>query len=174
MIYFDSRYLSHALDVNPAKWKRWAREFLPVDPLGGYQSGYARQFSYKDAFRVYFGGQLVAVLKFSIPEAREILSALDPWLKQHGFYAMPQARRQPSPGTEHIYIYNLPKGKLAFAVRTIVGHRKDDTGFYVDRYSLSTIGAQVDFLAETPIAYARVIRISQIHRTFLSAVARAK
>lgn len=172
MIYFDSKYLSNALDVNTAKWKRWAREFLPVDPLGGYQSGYARQFSHKDAFRVYLGGQLVGMLKFTVPEARQILKGLDSWLKQHGFYAMPQDRRQPTPDAEHVYIYKLPNGRFAFAVRRIVGRRQENAGVQSERYVLTTVGAPTDLLAEAQTAHARVLHINKIHGSFLSAIDR--
>lgn len=170
MIYFDSRYLSSALNVNSAKWKRWAREFLPVDPLGGYQSGYARQFSYKDAFRVYLGGKLVGELKFTIPEARQILGGLDPWLKLHGFYAVPQDRRPPAPGAEYIYVYHLPHGKFAFAVRTIIAIQQKQDGVHIEKYMLTTIGARTDLFVEAKIPHARVIHIRQIHRSFLGAV----
>jgi hypothetical protein len=72
--------------VNIAKWKRWSREFLPPDPLGGLQSGYARQYNLDDALTVYLGGYLVSELKFSIPEAKQILFDLKEWMRTHGFY----------------------------------------------------------------------------------------
>lgn len=84
--FFQNRELSEKLGIKLAKWKRWSREFLPPDPLGGMQSGYARQFSLDDAFVVYVGGYLVSELKFSIPEARQILFDLREWMLSHGFY----------------------------------------------------------------------------------------
>ena len=86
--FYLNRELAPLLEINLAKWKRWSREFLPPDPLGGMQSGFARQFSIKDAFVVYLGGHLVADLKISIPEAKQILSDLDVWLAQKGFYGI--------------------------------------------------------------------------------------
>jgi hypothetical protein len=68
-----------------AKWKRWSREFLPPDPLGGLQSGFARQYSLKEVFIVALGGFLVGELKFTVQEARTILNDLSPWLKQAGY-----------------------------------------------------------------------------------------
>ena len=103
MIYFKSKYLSDKLDINLAKWKRWSREFLDPDPLGGYQSGVARQFSFKDAFRVFLGGHLVGVLNFTIPQARQILIDLNRWLKKNRLYSWPkpiiagQPRLRPGP-----------------------------------------------------------------------------
>ena len=81
--YFQNRELSHRLGIPLNRWKRWSREFLPPDPLGGLQSGYARQYSLKDAFRVYFAGYLVSGLGYSIPEARRILKDLNGWLKKN-------------------------------------------------------------------------------------------
>ena len=84
--FFTNRELSHNLDINLARWKRWSREFLPPDPLGGLQSGYARQYSPNEAFTVHLGGHLVSNFKFSIPEAKQILQDLHGWLADNGFY----------------------------------------------------------------------------------------
>ena len=84
--FYNSRQLSQKLGVNLAKWKRWSREFLPPDPLGGLQSGYARQYNPNEAFTVYLAGHLVAELKFTVPEARQIINDLSRWLVEHKFY----------------------------------------------------------------------------------------
>jgi hypothetical protein len=84
--FYTNKDLSGRLKVNLARWKRWSREFLPPDPLGGLQSGYARQYNPDDAFTIYIGGHLVHELKFSIPEAKQILLDLHPWLVDHHFY----------------------------------------------------------------------------------------
>jgi len=78
--FYTNRDLSQRFDINFAKWKRWSREFLPPDFLGGLQSGYARQYNQNEAFTVYLGGLLVADLKFSIPDAKKILEELHDWL----------------------------------------------------------------------------------------------
>ena len=84
--YYTNRDLSSLFRINLAKWKRWSREFLPPDPLGGRQSGYARQYTQDDAFTVYLAGHLVGDLRFTIPETKQILSDLSPWLQKTGFY----------------------------------------------------------------------------------------
>jgi hypothetical protein len=81
--YYSSRHLADTLQIPLNRWKRWAREFLPPDPLGGLQSGYARQFSTRDAFAVYMGGFLVGCLGFSIPQARQVLKDLSAWMRKH-------------------------------------------------------------------------------------------
>lgn len=83
--FYTNQELSHKFNINLARWKRWSREFLPPDPLGGLQSGYARQYNVDQAFTVYLGGHLVGDLKFSIPEARLILLDLQNWLTEHQF-----------------------------------------------------------------------------------------
>ncbi len=84
--YYTNRELSRNLGINLARWKRWSREFLPPDPLGGMQSGYARQYSPDSAFTVFLGGYLVAYMKFTIPEVKQILKDLNDWLVNNGFY----------------------------------------------------------------------------------------
>jgi hypothetical protein len=88
--YYNNRELSYSLGINHARWKRWTREFLEPDPLGGLQSGYARQFSMREAFLVALGGHLVGFLKFSIHQARTILADLEPWLEQNGYFQWDQ------------------------------------------------------------------------------------
>ena len=87
--FFTNRELSKRLEINLSKWKRWSREFLPPDPLGGMQSGYARQYHPDQAFTVFLGGHLVADLKFSIPEARQMMRDLKSWLSNKGFFFEP-------------------------------------------------------------------------------------
>ena len=84
--FFKNRELSDKFGIKLAKWKRWSREFLPPDPLGGMQSGYARQYNPDQAFTVFFGGHLVSDLKFSIPEARQIMQDLNKWMSEKGFF----------------------------------------------------------------------------------------
>jgi hypothetical protein len=85
--FFSNRELSAGLSIPLAKWKRWSREFLPPDPLGGLQSGVTRQFSVDEALIVFLGGHLVAELKTSVPDARQILRDLKPCLRDIGFFA---------------------------------------------------------------------------------------
>lgn len=173
MIYFDSKYLSKSLNINAARWKRWAREFLPPDPLGGYQSGFARQFSHKDAFRVFLGGYLVSVLRFTIPEARKVLIDLDSWMKRQGLYSLPGDLRNGAFKADHVYIYDIGVGEFAYAVRTIAAQPQADTdGNWSEQYVLKTVGASEDLLNQKGTPHARVVLIRELHRRFLDAVNR--
>jgi hypothetical protein len=84
--YYTNRELAQKLEINLARWKRWSRSFLPPDPLGGMQSGYARQYLFKDLFKVFFGGYLLGHLKLSVVDSRKVLDDLSPWLRKNGFF----------------------------------------------------------------------------------------
>lgn len=85
---YTNREVAKTLQVNLAKWKRWSREFLLPDPLAGLRSGFSRQYYIHDVFTVYLGGYLVAELKFSIAEARQILQDMEVWLDEKGFHSI--------------------------------------------------------------------------------------
>lgn len=120
--FYLNRELSNLLGIPLSRWKRWSREFLPPDPLGGLQSGFARQYSIQDAFSVYFAGFLVSALGFSIPEARQVLFDLNNWIKKeiiesHGNGAAESAEGQ---GCLQIDLNITPtqcKGSPAFCYR---------------------------------------------------------
>ena len=91
--FYLNRELAQRLGFKLSRWKRWSREFLPPDPLGGLQSGFARQYTEAEAFRVYLGGQLVSNQKFSIPETKIILEDLKEWVATQYFsYALAEKR----------------------------------------------------------------------------------
>ncbi len=150
MIYFNSRHLAEKLEINLAKWKRWVREFLPPDPLGGLQSGYARQFNFKDAFRVYLGGRLVSTLRFSIPETRQILSDLDSPLENNGFYELYPSQRNPGVEDRWLYIYSRADGTFEYAMPK-----------------------SRSFMPKHNARYGRVLLISDIYMDFLKRISAA-
>lgn len=173
MIYFKSKYLSDRLGINLAKWKRWAREFLDPDPLGGYQSGFARHFSFKESFRVFLGGHLVGRLNFTIPQARQILSDLHPWLKKNQLYAWPIPNHHKTNRLHRcIYIYEICEGKgYGYAVRAVISqatHRSD--GLLEEVYALELIGLSQEKFAAGGFTHARLIDVDALHRHFLKQV----
>ena len=130
--FFTNRELSRRLGIKLAKWKRWSREFLPPDPLGGMQSGYARQYNPDQAFTVFLGGHLVADLKFSITEARQIIQDLNKWLAEKGFFFDPRDHFIPREGLDaminkYIIFIRREKGsdkrfKFVYTVRGIISN----------------------------------------------------
>ena len=138
--FYSSRELSRQLKIPLNRWKRWSREFLPPDPLGGLQSGYARQFSPREAFIVYLGGFLVSGLGFSIPQARQVLKELSGWMKRkitdgHLIRHCGGNGRKP-PARPHYQIHILGRtvasargnGNLAYRIREIEARRQAADG----------------------------------------------
>jgi hypothetical protein len=171
MIYLNSKQLSKKLEINLAKWKRWSREFLDPDPLGGFQSGYPRQFSTKDAFRVYLGGYLVADLKFTIPEARRILTDLNVWLKKKRMYSIPVQDRRAKLESHRIYIYDLGKGEFGYAIRRMASHQTPkEGGLWQEYFEQQFIGLPRTLAVENEFTHARVVYINTLYEKFLSLV----
>ena len=173
MIYYNSRDLSDNLNVNLSKWKRWVREFLPPDPLGGLQSGYARQFNLKEAFRVFLGGYLVSVLKFTIPEARQILKDLDNWLKSEGFYALrPQCDSQTFGNGQvlRIYIFCGADKRFDYIIHRIKKTEiLEQNGSLLERYDQSFISTQKKQHFTEAIAGGRILYIQTLYLNYFLA-----
>ena len=113
--YFLGRELAERLGLPLARWKRWAREFLPPDPLGGLQSGFARHYSIDEAFSVYLAGSLVSRSGFSIPEARSALAILKDWMAAQGYrIGVPAAGSGSDDGIlpvrEHLVVFSRRPG----------------------------------------------------------------
>jgi hypothetical protein len=109
--YYTNRELAQKLEINLARWKRWSRSFLPPDPLGGMQSGYARQYLFKDLFKVFLGGYLLAHLKLPVPDSRKVLGHLGPWLANNGFFdwdASGKKKKETGALSADVWVYFCP------------------------------------------------------------------
>jgi len=172
--YFTNRELSQKLEIKLAKWKRWSREFLPPDPLGGLQSGFARHYHPDEAFSVYLGGCLVADLNFSIPETRHILSDLETWLEKQGFRfnAEPPEKQSESEPAKYYLIRVMCNRKQGFwyEIRGIVANQKQiyqDIGLNAELYEKTIINhldAQQD---DSDVKYYKGVNITHLLITFL-------
>lgn len=159
MIYYNSRYISDALGIKLAKWKRWVREFLPPDPLSGQQSGYARNFNIKDAFHVYLAGYLVGTLSFSISQARQIMSDLGPSLKQRGYQVLHINSLWDDQTFFWVLIHQKPDGSFAYI-------ESPDTDPAPSMISAPQVLSE--FLSTSGFLDARIISISALYRRFLN------
>ena len=180
--FYTNRDLSAIFGVNLAKWKRWSREFLPPDPLGGLQSGYARQYNLDEAFTVFLGGHLVGDLKFTIPESRHILNDLNQWLIDHDFYfdfsgrANLEAKLLDTVRHYHIAIINrkIPNHKntgLHYQIKMAIAAdwvEEDGIRMRQERFVEETIGLQTGGAAEdlNTVSF-RVLNISALRQRFL-------
>ncbi len=180
--FYTNKELSQIFDINLAKWKRWSREFLPPDPLGGLQSGYARQYNLDEAFTVYLGGYLVSELKFTIPESRQILLDLHQWLIDHGFYYdfSGQAGFETKTG-EPVQRYHIAvispvvpdtgTPNLAYRIKAIIGRsKKENDGrlLHQEQFIQTLIPDRIDGTEILDAESFRVLNISLIRRNFLA------
>ena len=180
--FFTNRELSRKLNINLAKWKRWSREFLPPDPLGGMQSGYTRQYHPDQAFTVYLGGYLVADLKFAIPEARQILNDLEAWFRDTGFlfaargYTATEKRVEAR--IKKYIIYILCKNRrdsgveFSYAVRGIIANEPDVCqGVQVmkELYEETRMGPPVESFSTRDAHITKVLDITNVLMRFVEA-----
>ena len=181
--FYNNNELSQIFSLNLAKWKRWSREFLPPDPLGGLQSGYARQYNLDEAFTVFLGGNLVGDLKFTIPQSKQILHDLLQWLIDHGFYFDFIGNANPKNKSIHpvqnyqiaIYSMRVPVPDdiypaLRYRIKaTMISDLDISNGVRIrqERFIESSIGA-IEHEAEQLNAESyRVLNISGLRNTFL-------
>lgn len=125
MKYFISRELSEKLSVNLAKWKRWSREFLPPDPLGGLQSGYARQYSPAEAFIVFLGGYAVSDLNLSVAETKKMLRDIQVWFEKHGVFQGRNGDMENARMSEHVIVFfrDASRNSFFYHVRHVMSCR---------------------------------------------------
>ncbi|MBU2490215.1 MAG: hypothetical protein KKA60_12565, partial [Proteobacteria bacterium] len=83
MRLFKSSEIAEKMGISQPKVRRWAREFLPSDPLASLRSGYTRKHNVDEAFRILLGGCLVSFTDFV--KAKLILSEIEPWLLKRHF-----------------------------------------------------------------------------------------
>ena len=178
--FFTNREASNRLDINLSKWKRWSREFLPPDPLGGMQSGFARQYSPDGAFTVFLGGHLVADLKFTIPEAKQIVKDLHPWFGQNGFYFDSGINGAVNPGVGQLvkkYIIFIARQKdpdntirFIYTIRGIISNEPVNyQGFEImkERYMETTIGLQTKKISAADVNIVKTVNISDALNHFV-------
>ena len=180
--FYTNKELSKKFSVNLARWKRWSREFLAPDPLGGLQSGYARQYNPDEAFTVALGGHLVGDLKFSIPEAKQILVDLHQWLVDHDFYLyFSKSSDSTKKSTTEVIYYQLTISSRAVRYDNDHGLSYWDRGIVsVDSINLHGVRLRQEHFIESSIGPKesesprmnsvsyRVLNISEFRKRFLN------
>jgi len=183
IIFYGNRELSEKLGINLAKWKRWSRELLPPDPLGGLQSGYARQYNPADAFTVYLGGHLIADLKYTIPECKQILVDLHDWLVLQGFFFDPIQPVKNTDFHQMIQAYQIfiqqdtepAKGLCGFhyLIRGIISTEQAEyKGFSVNHEIQYETNISEGHTFPPPYMWhhAKLLNISAVHTCFLTSL----
>ena len=180
--FYYNKELSQAFLINHAKWKRWSREFLPPDPLGGLQSGYARQYNLDEAFTVYLGGHLVGELRYTIPESRQILSDLHNWLIDHNFYFNFAGDSDPVKLPDHpiqdyriaIIRNDIPGSRISgfsYWVKAIISTdsiQLGDEQIRQEHYKESFVGTPLSRAALSDKESYRTMHINALRRNFLA------
>ena len=176
--FYLNRELSTRLGIPLSRWKRWSREFLPPDPLGGHQSGYARQYSMKDAFYVYLAGYLVSAMGFSIPEARQILSDLNGWLKKsiiENYDAVIDTESYSNIGGPRIDLMIIPVNRktqpaFSYRVRSLIERKpfsEGDSAIWQEQFTEQIIKPGDSLKTGCYPAYTRWVNMSAIVGHFL-------
>ena len=178
--FFTNRDISKQLNINLSKWKRWSREFLPPDPLGGMQSGFARQYSPDEAFTVYFGGHLVADLKYTIPEARQIVNDLHSWFSENGFYFNARSNAGINQGVDQLikkYIIYIEREKdsgqamgFMYKIRGIISNEPVNySGYEImkELYTETTIGFPPKSTSTMDMNIVKVLHITDVLNSFV-------
>lgn len=178
--FFTNRQAANWLQINLSKWKRWSREFLPPDPLGGMQSGFARQYSPDGAFTVYFGGHLVADLKFTIPEAKQIVKDLHSWFAEKGFYFDGRRNSAINQGVDQLikkYIIFIEREKdpdntirFIYTIRGIISNEPvnyNGVEIMKELYMETTIGLQTKKMSAVDVNIVKTVNITDVLNNFV-------
>ena len=180
MVIFTNREVSKRLNINLSKWKRWSREFLPPDPLGGMQSGFARQYSPDGAFTVYLGGHLVADLKFTIPEAKQIVKDLHAWFAEKGFYFNARSNATDNQGVDPVikkYIIFIEREKdpgnaigFMYTIRGIISNEPvnyNGVEIMKELYRETTMGLPPKKMSTIDMNIVKVLNINDVLNRFV-------
>lgn len=178
--FFTNREVSKRLNINLSKWKRWSREFLPPDPLGGMQSGFARQYSPDGAFTVYLGGHLVADLKYTIPEAKQIVTDLHSWFAEKGFYFDARSNATVNQGVDPVikkYIIFIEREKdpgnaigFMYTIRGIISNEPVNyNGFEImkELYRETTMGLPPKSTSTIDMNIVKILNITDVLNRFV-------
>ena len=177
----DARQISSSLGVKLSTWKRWSREFLPPDPRARMRSGQTRFFSLNQTFEVYLGAHLVSSLKFSIPEAREIIGGLRQWLRKNNIYPeAPDANAEALRRRQQLQVIIHEKedgtfcceSKHTVSVKPTMGR---GTNVIEEVYEQEWIaGARVEDMLRIGFVYFRVLEIGKVRDSFDRALGNGK
>ncbi|MCB2217442.1 MAG: hypothetical protein KQH59_15345 [Desulfobulbaceae bacterium] len=101
--------LQEIIEKPITKVRRWVRDALPEDPNAQARSGYTREFTDEEGFRVFVFGYLIEQ-GFTTGEARKIVDAIKDWLLKR----LSPIRKLPEKVADWVlYIYRNPEHGLS-------------------------------------------------------------
>ena len=155
-----------------ATLKRWTREFLPPDRKAGMRCGQTRLFSPDQAFEVYLGAHLVSFLRYSIPEAREIMGGLRTWLRKNSICpetdAGPEAMRRMK--QLQVIIHQKDDGTFRYESKNTLSVKptmERGTNLVEEVYEQEWLpGASVEDMMRIRFVNFRVLEIGKVRESF--------
>jgi hypothetical protein len=175
----NARQASAFFGVKLATWKRWSREFLPPDRKARMRSGRTRLLSLDQAFQVFLGAHLVSFLRYSIPEARDIMAGLKTWFLKNGIFpgasgADPEGRMK----RLQIIIHEKDDGtfccesKYIVSVKPSTGKRSNVIEEVYEQEWLP--GATVEDMLRIRFVGFRVLEIGKVRESFDRALGKVR
>jgi hypothetical protein len=137
------------------------------------RSGQTRFFSPNQAFEVYLGAHLISYLRYSIPEAREIIAGLKTWLRKNGIYPEtsevdPEALRRMR--QLQVVIHQKDDGTFCYESKHIVSVKPNvgrTTNVIEEVYEQEWLpGATVEDMFRIRFTNFRVLEIGKVRRSF--------
>lgn len=160
---FTAKQLSEAFEIPVARWKRWAREFIGIDPIAGRFGGVPREFDEEQSFYIFLAGVLVSDLLFSIPEANSIIKRLKPWFKERGLWPGSKATKTYKAWDDakyfRVYIYREATRGFSFKVEGTIRLRMIQyNGHTVEEHTF------IEELLPDPVGTATIIQNVAVQR----------
>jgi hypothetical protein len=115
----------------------------------------------------------VGELKFTIPEAIQIMSDLSSWLKAQGYYHLqPQISRSAgdAPSAHHIYICCLSHNHFAYAIRTIIANTSSGNDHRQEKYTQTLLHTLSDPILSETVVSAQIVAITTLYLNFLDRI----
>jgi len=127
-----NKEISEKFEISHTKVRRYAKEFLPADPVATQQSGKAREHSVNDAFKIYLAEHLIVDMGFKTEEAKNIMQDLEPWLEHNGFFPanVPDVVPVQEPTLIHIIRAGTPSGFFYKSVKLIANKPLEQDGIH--------------------------------------------
>jgi hypothetical protein len=139
------------------------------------QSGYARQYLFKDLFKVFLGGVFLGHLKLSVADSRKVLDDLTPWMGSNGFLDVP-GREKNGTGifSNDVWICFCPlaspgsdaEAGFQYLIRSVVDAQSADS----DHGRRTVVTYEDEFIPGEGFGASDVLRHPDMHGINLSAL----
>jgi hypothetical protein len=168
-LLLTNQALADITGIPYGKIRRHVKETLPPDLRATIQSGYAREYSLRDAYYIYLVVHMVAGLKVTAPEAKIIIDSVRDWLTEKNLF----------PGEDEIHWertldegYEIliqregsDSGFCCVAVKRLKKELIEAPATYREEYTQERISGNCDGADELNL---RFLKVSELKRNFLT------